>query len=72
MACWGGWLSVAGLIGAGEAADRPTTATVLTYAVQMLAGALVVTLGAYFFAERSAASALPTTAAAPAAADHVS
>ncbi|WP_412104061.1 hypothetical protein [Streptomyces anulatus] len=72
MACWGGWLSVAGLIGAGEAADRPTTATVLTYAVQMLAGALVVTLGAYFFAERSAASALPTTTAAPAAADHVS
>ncbi len=63
MACWGGWLSVAGLIGAGGAADRPTTATVLTYAVQMLAGALVVTLGAYFFAERSAASALPTTAA---------
>ncbi|MFJ8322174.1 hypothetical protein [Streptomyces anulatus] len=72
MACWGGWLSVAGLIGAGEAADRPTTATVLTYAVQMLAGALVVTLGAYFFAERSAASALPTTAGAPAAADRVS
>ncbi|MBT2901238.1 hypothetical protein HET64_32555 [Streptomyces sp. McG3] len=76
-ACWGGWLSLAGLIGAGEAADRPTTATVLTYAVQMLAGALVVTLGAYFFAERAAASALPTTAdtpaaAAPSAADRVS
>lgn len=74
MACWGGWLSFAGLIGAGEAADRPTTVAVLTYAVQMLAGALVVTLGAYFFAERSAASQLPTAAgaAAPAAADRVS
>lgn len=73
MACWGGWLSIAGLMGAGEAADRPTTATVLTYAVQMLAGALVVTLGAYFFAERAAASALPATAGAPIpAADRVS
>ncbi|WP_256095098.1 hypothetical protein [Streptomyces sp. EN27] len=57
LACWGGWLSLAGLLGAGEAADRPTAATTVTYAVQMLAGALVVTLGAYFFAERAAASA---------------
>ncbi|MEU5967229.1 hypothetical protein [Streptomyces globisporus] len=57
MACWGGWMSLAGLLGAGEAAARPT-ATMVTYAVQMLAGALVVTLGAYFFAERAAASAL--------------
>ncbi|MEU4174587.1 hypothetical protein [Streptomyces sp. NPDC026589] len=74
MACWGGWLSLAGLIGAGGAADRPTTATVLTYAVQMLAGALVVTLGAYFFAERAAASALPDDVgvADPAGADRVS
>ncbi|WP_371627834.1 hypothetical protein OG245_07680 [Streptomyces sp. NBC_01116] len=72
MACWGGWLSIAGLMGAGEAADRPTTATALTYAVRMLAGALVVTLGAYFFAER-AASTLPATAGAPTpAADRVS
>ncbi|MFE9700794.1 hypothetical protein [Streptomyces sp. NPDC006270] len=68
MACWGGWLTVAGLIGAGDASDRPTTATAVTYAVQMLAGALVMTLGAYFFAERAADSALPATgkAAAPA------
>ena len=54
----GGWMSLAGLLGAGEAAARPTAATMVTYAVQMLAGALVVTLGAYFFAERAAASAL--------------
>ncbi|MFH9293084.1 hypothetical protein [Streptomyces sp. NPDC017520] len=74
MACWGGWLTVAELLGAGEAADRPTTATVLTYAVQMLTGALVVTLGAYFLAERSAASARPTDVgvADPADADRVS
>ncbi|WP_374935658.1 hypothetical protein [Streptomyces sp. SM11] len=65
-ACWGGWLSVAGLIGAGEAADRPMPATTTVYAVQVLAGALVVTLGAYFFAERAAASALPAAADAPA------
>ncbi|WGP09390.1 hypothetical protein [Streptomyces sp. SH5] len=58
MACWGGWLSLAALMGAGDAADRPTAATTVTYAVQMLAGALVVTLGAYFLAERAAASAL--------------
>ncbi|MFJ1799652.1 hypothetical protein [Streptomyces sp. NPDC088180] len=57
---------------AGEAADRPTTAKVLTCAVRILAGALVVTLGAYFFAERAAASALPATAGAPTpAADRV-
>ncbi|MFG3393507.1 hypothetical protein [Streptomyces parvus] len=58
-ACWGGWMSLAGLTGAGEAADRPTAATMVTYAVQMLAGALVVTLGAYFFAERAAARSVP-------------
>ncbi|WP_239488142.1 hypothetical protein [Streptomyces durocortorensis] len=59
MACWGGWLSVAALMGAGEAADGPTAATMVIYAVQMLAGALVVTLGAYFFAERAAARSVP-------------
>ncbi len=50
------------------------TATVLAYAVRMLAGALVVTLGAHFFAERAAASALPTAVGvpAPAAAHRVS
>lgn len=65
MACWGGWLSVTGLLGGGDAADRPTTAMAVTYAVQMLAGALVVTLGAYLFAERAAASTLPATTGAP-------
>ncbi|MEU6047089.1 hypothetical protein ABZ843_26550 [Streptomyces fimicarius] len=62
-ACWGGWLSMAALMGAGEAAEQPTAAMTVTYAGQMLAGALVATLGAYFFAERAAAaSVLPATA----------
>ncbi|MFI1220537.1 MULTISPECIES: hypothetical protein [unclassified Streptomyces] len=65
VACWGGWLTAAALMSTGDAADRPTTAMVVTYAVQMLAGALVVTLGAYFFAERAAASTLPASAGAP-------
>ncbi|MFC5171808.1 hypothetical protein [Streptomyces mutomycini] len=56
VACSGGWMSVASLAGVAEAADRPTTAMGLTYAVQMLVGMLVVTLGAYFFAERAAAA----------------
>lgn len=64
MACWGGWLSVAALIGAGDAADRPTTAMVVIYAVQMLAGALIVTLGAHFFAERAATHPTSQSAAA--------
>ncbi|MFH9268754.1 hypothetical protein ACH4KN_31535 [Streptomyces sp. NPDC017546] len=50
------------------------TAAVLTYAVQMPAGVLVVTPGARVLAERATASALPTTAGvpAPAAAHRVS
>ncbi|MGP3636180.1 hypothetical protein ACTU45_22955 [Streptomyces sp. 24-1644] len=56
LACWGGWMSVASLTGAQETADQPTTGMVLLYAVQMLVGALVVTQGAYFFAERAAAA----------------
>ncbi|MFH9611780.1 hypothetical protein [Streptomyces sp. NPDC017448] len=54
MACWGGWLTIAALSSAGDGADRPTTVMVVIYGVQMLTGALVVTLGAHFFAERSA------------------
>ncbi|MFD9503842.1 hypothetical protein [Streptomyces sp. NPDC060035] len=53
-ACSGGWLSIASLAGVEEMADRPTAGMGLTYAVQMLVGMLVVTLGAYFFAERAA------------------
>ncbi|MYS35485.1 hypothetical protein K388_02494 [Streptomyces sp. KhCrAH-43] len=54
MACWGGWLSATSLTSADDAAQQPTAAMVLTYAVQMLVGTLMVTLGAYFLAERAA------------------
>ncbi|MYQ80190.1 MULTISPECIES: hypothetical protein [unclassified Streptomyces] len=53
-ACWGGWLCLAALGSAGEGAETATPGMVLTYAVQMLVGTLVVTLGAYFLAERAA------------------
>ncbi|MFC7306648.1 hypothetical protein ACFQVC_20765 [Streptomyces monticola] len=53
MACWGGWLSLAALTGVEDLADRPTALMSLTYAVQMIVGMLVITIGAYFFAERT-------------------
>lgn len=55
-ACWGGWMSIASLSDIDDIADRPTAALVLIYAVQMLVGTLVMTLGAYFLVERSAAN----------------
>ncbi|MET7648560.1 hypothetical protein ABZS83_34055 [Streptomyces sp. NPDC005426] len=56
LACWGGWMSVASLSDVDDLAEQPTPALVLIYAVQMLVGTLVLTLGAYFLAERSAAT----------------
>ncbi|MER5893137.1 hypothetical protein [Streptomyces sp. NPDC001876] len=56
VACSGGWLSIASLGSVEEIADHPTAAMGLIYAVQMLVGMLIVTSGAYFFAERSAAA----------------
>ncbi|MER5363165.1 hypothetical protein [Streptomyces sp. NPDC002785] len=56
-ACWGGWLAIASLSGVQDATEQPTAAMMLTYAVQMLIGTLVVTLGAYFFSERAAVRA---------------
>ncbi|MFG3142693.1 hypothetical protein ACGFZA_41595 [Streptomyces sp. NPDC048211] len=56
MACWGGWMSIASLSRTDDIAERPTPAMVLIYAVQMLVGTLVMTLGAYFLTERSAAA----------------
>jgi len=58
VACWGGWLSLAGL-GMDDPAKRPTELMNLTYAVHMIVGMLVVTLGAYFFAERTGAARPP-------------
>ncbi|MEU0158369.1 hypothetical protein ABZ154_05865 [Streptomyces sp. NPDC006261] len=56
VACWGGWLSLAALVGAGDVSDRPTTAMVLIYAVQMLVGTLIALPVAHLLAERAAAS----------------
>ncbi|MFD9423289.1 MULTISPECIES: hypothetical protein [unclassified Streptomyces] len=63
VACWGGWMSIASLGGVDGIGDRPTPAMGLIYAVQMLVGMLVLTLGAYFLAERNAAEARPLPAA---------
>ncbi|MFI6683369.1 hypothetical protein [Streptomyces sp. NPDC050485] len=52
-ACWGGWLALASLGSTGDPGDLPTSLMHLTYAVQMIIGMLAVTVGAYFFAERS-------------------
>ncbi|MEW5540158.1 hypothetical protein [Streptomyces cyaneofuscatus] len=56
VACWGGWLSLAALVGAGDVADRPTTAMVLIYAGQMLVGIVIALPVAHLLAERAAAS----------------
>ncbi|MDQ8701745.1 hypothetical protein RCO28_04455 [Streptomyces sp. LHD-70] len=57
LACWGGWLSLASLTTVDDLTGQPSALLQLTYAVQMIVGMLVVTIGAYFFAERSAAAA---------------
>ncbi|WP_405711438.1 MULTISPECIES: hypothetical protein [unclassified Streptomyces] len=53
-ACWGGWMSLAALATAGNPSEQTTPAMMLTYGVQMLLGALVVTLGGHFLSERAA------------------
>ncbi|MER6143483.1 hypothetical protein ABT174_26155 [Streptomyces sparsogenes] len=54
LACWGGWLTLAGLT-AGEGDERaPTGLMNVTYSVQMIVGLLVLVAGAYFFSERAA------------------
>ncbi|WP_329465857.1 hypothetical protein [Streptomyces sp. NBC_01431] len=52
-ACWGGWLALASFGSSGDPQDLPTALMHLTYAVQMITGILVATVGTYFFAERS-------------------
>jgi hypothetical protein len=54
-ACWGGWMGLASLTGTENLSGRATPALMLIYGVQMLLGALVITLGGYFFSERAAA-----------------
>uniref|UniRef100_A0AAU2VB87 LigA protein n=1 Tax=Streptomyces sp. NBC_00003 TaxID=2903608 RepID=A0AAU2VB87_9ACTN len=52
-ACWGGWLWLSALMVTDGTPEEPTTMMHLTYSVQMIIGMLVVTMGTYFFAERS-------------------
>lgn len=56
LGCWGGYLCIVALGPVDDIADRPAAGMQLTYAVQMLVGILVAALGAYFFAERAAAT----------------
>ncbi|MGW3657287.1 hypothetical protein ACWD6R_17005 [Streptomyces sp. NPDC005151] len=56
LGCWGGYLCIVALGPVDDIADRPAAGMQLTYAVQMLVGILVATLGACFFAERAAAT----------------
>ncbi|GAA1509731.1 hypothetical protein GCM10009730_12630 [Streptomyces albidochromogenes] len=52
LGCWGGWLLVASAMPAAEGAGRATAAMTLTYAVQMIAGLLVLAVGARFLWRR--------------------
>ncbi|MFH8446843.1 hypothetical protein ACH4D3_37215 [Streptomyces sp. NPDC018026] len=56
VACWGGWMLLASLIGPDEGGDRPARLMILTYAAQMTVGLLLAASGARFLAGRSAAA----------------
>lgn len=56
IACWGGWLLLASVVGVDDIARQPTAGMLLTYSVQMIAGILVAALGASFLKERAGAA----------------
>ncbi|WP_254394498.1 hypothetical protein [Streptomyces sp. AC512_CC834] len=53
VACWGGWVLLATLMPADDAADRPATLMTLAYAGQMTVGLLLASVGAHFLTRRS-------------------
>ena len=53
LACWGGYLMLTALANR-DPSRRITELMNVTYSMQLLAGMLVFTMGAYFFAERAA------------------
>jgi hypothetical protein len=53
LACWGGYMMLNAL-GNRDPSRRISELMNLTYSAQLLAGMLVFTSGAYFFAERAA------------------
>lgn len=57
VACWGAWPFMASFAGTSDVADRPTSAMLLSYAVQMIIGTLVAVAGARFLKERAASRA---------------
>ncbi|MEV8313230.1 hypothetical protein AB0Q95_03565 [Streptomyces sp. NPDC059900] len=68
IACWGGWLLFATFVGTDDIARQPTAGMLLAYAVQMIVGTLVATLGARFLRERERerSGAVTTAARLPA------
>lgn len=60
VACWGAWMFVTSFAGTTDVADRPTSAMLLSYAVQMIIGTLVAVTGARFLKERAATLAEST------------
>ncbi|WP_434588419.1 hypothetical protein [Streptomyces sp. A5-4] len=54
VGCWGGWLLIAGAMPDAEEAGGPSQLMLLTYAVQMTAGFLVLASGASFLRGRAA------------------
>ncbi|WP_244317877.1 hypothetical protein [Streptomyces chryseus] len=63
LGCWGGWLLVASAMPAAEGADHAPAAVTLTYAVQMIAGLLVLAVGARFLGRRGQDGATDGTGA---------
>lgn len=57
VACWGAWFFMASFAGTTDAADRPTAAMLLSYAVQMIIGTLVAVTAVRFLKERAATPA---------------
>jgi hypothetical protein len=53
LACWGGWMMLSALVDR-DPARRVSELMNITYSMQVLAGALVFTMGAYLFAARAA------------------
>ena len=53
LACWGGYLMLTALENR-DPSKRISELMNVTYSMQLLAGLLVLTMGAYFFAERAA------------------
>jgi hypothetical protein len=54
VACWGAWVLTSSVVDV-DPAHETTQLMSASYSVQIIVGALVVTMGAYFFTERAAA-----------------